>query len=387
MSRNLFFITIFSCNMVFQGGLWTSQVGLQQEHELVEQQKKSNDSSECRFVCDGYQFRFQLITAQSALQISQRINPYATHDLLEDLWDINRHNYNVARVLRIIEQGGVDVNTRHYLTGRSILSEFLSCGVDIADKDVVYNMVKMLLRKGARLDVWAGGNTMLMAGVLTCDCRIVEMLLQAGAYRQIDAQTKRGRTALMMAAAREAVDVVRMLCAWGADSKIVDANGNTALGIALERCSPSSLLKITQLISDYTLARNNIPIEWNTKKGSIEPFSKKTFAELLEIFDGERRPFLLAVIPTYNQAAYHFCCAIGLVRDFERRGALRCLGVDTSIETIFLYKVNNIPDALFPFDLVGIVKIEKSDTQANFLLEFDKLVENLLMGTRTLYKK
>jgi ankyrin repeat protein len=96
-------------------------------------------------------------------------------------------------------------------------------------------MVQALLAAHADVNgTFHGGDTALGAASSTGSAEVVQALLAANSWVDVNIKQRDGRTPLMMAAAKGRADIVRLLLAAKADLAAQDASGKTALMLALE---------------------------------------------------------------------------------------------------------------------------------------------------------
>lgn len=88
-------------------------------------------------------------------------------------------------------------------------------------------IARLLLAKGADFNALTDEGTPLMMAVQEGHAEMVQLLLKARA--NVNAKDRLERTALMMAARRSNADVMRLLLAAGADTNVVERWGHTAL--------------------------------------------------------------------------------------------------------------------------------------------------------------
>jgi ankyrin repeat protein len=149
-------------------------------------------------------------------------------------------SYGYGPLARALVLFGADVNARtpysrhnFFTVGDTPLMEALGWA------DV--RMSRFLLEHGARLDVAnARGKTPLMiaaGGSHAENVKCVRLLLERGASRTVNARDRKGRTALIKAAAAGAPEIVRLLLAAGALPDLKDNEGKTALDASLEGLS------------------------------------------------------------------------------------------------------------------------------------------------------
>ncbi|KAJ8355467.1 hypothetical protein SKAU_G00182610 [Synaphobranchus kaupii] len=95
-----------------------------------------------------------------------------------------------------------------------------------------HRMVKLLLKKGAKLNIQDGtsGKTALHMAVELHDVELVKLLLNKGA--NVDAAMFNGCTPLHLAVGRQNVDVTLVLCRSGADQMLKNMEDETALDLA-----------------------------------------------------------------------------------------------------------------------------------------------------------
>lgn len=127
-----------------------------------------------------------------------------------------------------------------------ILTELIAAGADVNVVDRWGNsvlgsavqsghigIVQAVIRAGAKLDVVSGGRTPLILAVCNERAELVKSLLAAGA--KVDARDIYRCTAAMEAAVRSDVAVLKMLLAAGANPRLKNKNGKTAISLAGER--------------------------------------------------------------------------------------------------------------------------------------------------------
>ena len=96
-----------------------------------------------------------------------------------------------------------------------------------------FNIVKLLLDKGADPNIGNYGSTALVYAIQRRNDNIVRLLLDRGADPNLRAH-KKWRTALMVASRKGNIEIVKILLEHGADINISDSSGDTALIIASE---------------------------------------------------------------------------------------------------------------------------------------------------------
>lgn len=127
-----------------------------------------------------------------------------------------------TQAVKTLLSEGADPNTANGFTA-------LSLAARAGHTDIM----KILLAAGADPNLRSGGNnwTPLMHAIHKGQKEAVLTLLDAGA--DVDATTKRGRTALMMAAGYGYTEIVQVLLDHGADPYSEDTHGDNALTMAV----------------------------------------------------------------------------------------------------------------------------------------------------------
>ena len=139
--------------------------------------------------------------------------------------------------------GGADVNARAY-GGRTPLMVAASFNPDI-------EVIKALIKEGADVSArtdegWSaeGGLTPLMVASGKCDPEAIRALIGAGA--DVNGRNRAKWSPLLLAAGSENsnLEAIRALIDAGADVNAFDAEGNTSLMLAAERCSDPEVVAV-----------------------------------------------------------------------------------------------------------------------------------------------
>lgn len=142
------------------------------------------------------------------------------------IYALSMRQWDVARVLL---EAGANVNAAN----KSGVTALMLAAGDNSPKGLT--MVRELLAAHADVDGnFLGGDTALGIASSTGNVEVVQALLAAHSWVNVNIQQHDGKTPLMKASARGRADVVRLLLAAKADVSAVDNDGKTALMLALQ---------------------------------------------------------------------------------------------------------------------------------------------------------
>ncbi|MCS6926446.1 MAG: ankyrin repeat domain-containing protein [Candidatus Binatia bacterium] len=208
---------------------------------FVEQARNGNTSTVALFLAAGMPANASNEFGQSALTAAG----FAGH----------------AEVMRLLLQHGASIDDRlglsllHHAASKGqteIVAILLDNGVDVNAQDTVGytalmraaeagqdDTVKLLIAKGADVNAQEmHGYSSLMWAVITGKHTTARVLAEHGA--DVNAREKKANwTALMMATIKDDVEMVRVLLEQGADPRLADTGGTTALGLAHRRRNPA----------------------------------------------------------------------------------------------------------------------------------------------------
>lgn len=123
-----------------------------------------------------------------------------------------------ASAIELLLRLGADVNAKDELGKTPLIHAVINRN---------YEVVQLLVGKGANLESTFGGNTALIEATAANDDAVVKLLLEHGA--QIEAKNRDGHTALQFAAANSYVAIVQLLLSKGANVNTMDKNQTTPL--------------------------------------------------------------------------------------------------------------------------------------------------------------
>ena len=137
---------------------------------------------------------------------------------------------DVKDAIALMAECGANINVRNSLNGRTALSYLLENDSFLTGKRGKKATVKFLLSKGANCKLRdEDGHTPLMSYIMTGECSIsiIQVLLNAGS--DVNAQDSVGASVLQLAAKYCERKIVKHLLINGANAKLADGKGTTAL--------------------------------------------------------------------------------------------------------------------------------------------------------------